>query len=330
MPGCVLKYRNALMFHLGRKSRLTRNEMDRSIIVVAFLLLLGGCSMNIRKETDIRRGSFEYSDKIQINYEIHGNGSSTIVFLHGFGASVESWRDIQLPLSQGNTLIFLDLKGFGLSSKPDDGKYSLDDQAEIVLAFLKANHFDDITLAGNSYGGAVAVFTYLRDRSDQGEGIVRRLILIDAAAYVQVFPFFIDVLRKPILNWVVMNLVPTQLMARVILHYLFYDPTKVSEERIARHAEYLGQPGSYDSFVDCARQMVPANPDSISTLIKTIAVPALIIWGANDPAIPLEQGQRLHRDIQNSQLVIVPRCGHMPQEESPELTVNAIQNFLGQ
>jgi pimeloyl-ACP methyl ester carboxylesterase len=304
--------------------------MHKSIIVVLLLLFLSSCSMNISKEADIAQGTFNYSDKIQINYEIHGNGNSTIVFLHGFGASVETWRDIQLPLSKGNTLIFLDLKGFGLSSKPDDGKYSLEDQAEIVLAFLKAHNFHDITLVGHSYGGAVSVFTYLRDRSGHARRIIRRLILIDAAAYVQVFPFFIDILRTPIINWVVMNLVPTHIMASFILHYLFYDESKLSEERITRYAEYYGQPGSYNSFVECAKQIVPAHPDSIASFIKTIAVPTLIIWGANDPAIPLEHGQRLHQDIQNSKLVIISKCGHIPHEESPEETVNAILNFLEQ
>ncbi|RPI03223.1 MAG: alpha/beta hydrolase [Ignavibacteriae bacterium] len=323
-----MKYRNAIKYHFQKRSNQIPKEMRKSIIVVILLLFLSNCSMNISKEADSSKGTFDYSDKIQINYEIHGTGNSTIVFLHGFGASVETWRDIQLPLSKGNTLIFLDLKGFGLSSKPDDGKYSLDDQAEIVLAFLKTNHFHNITLVGNSYGGAVSVITYFKDRSDNARGNVHRLVLIDAAAYEQVFPFFIDVLRKPVINWIVMNLVPTEIMAGFILHYLYYDANKVSEERIARHAEYLGQPGSYDSFVGCARQMIPANPDSLSALIKTIAVPTLIIWGANDPAIPLEHGQRLHREIQNSQLVIIPNCGHMPQEESPDETVKALLKFM--
>ena len=302
--------------------------MHKSVIVVLLLLFLSGCSMNISKETDFLKGTFDYSDKIHINYEIHGGGNSTIVFLHGFGASVETWRDIQSPLSKGNTLIFLDLKGFGLSSKPDDSKYSLEDQAEIVFAFLKAHNLHNITLVGHSYGGAVAIFTYLRDRSGQAHGIIRRLILIDAAAYVQEFPYFIDILRKPFINWVVMNLVPTQLMASFILHNLFYDENKLSDERITRYAEYFGQPGSYNSFVECARQIVPANPDSITALIKTVTVPTLIIWGANDPAIPLEEGQRLHKDIRDSKLVIIPNCGHIPHEESPEESINAILNLL--
>jgi pimeloyl-ACP methyl ester carboxylesterase len=132
------------------------------------------------------------------------------------------------------------------------------------------------------------------------------------------------------MNWVVMNLIPTQITASFTLHYLFHDENKLSEERITRYAEYFNQPGSYNSFVECARQIIPANPDSISALIKTIAVPTLIIWGANDPAIPLEQGQRLHQDIRHSKLVIIPNCGHIPHEESPEESVHAILNFLEQ
>jgi pimeloyl-ACP methyl ester carboxylesterase len=304
--------------------------MRKSLLVIPLLLFLSNCSTDITKETDILKKTFDYSDKIKINYEIHGKGNSTIVFLHGFGASVETWRDIQSPLSKGNTLIFLDLKGFGLSSKPDDGKYSLEDQAEIVLAFLKALDLRDITLVGHSYGGAVSIFTYLRDRSGHGRGIIRQLVLIDAAAQVQEFPFFIDFLTKPLINWVVMNLVPSQIEASIILHSLFYDENKLSDERITRYAEYFAQPGSYNSFVECAEQMIPANPDSIAALIKTIAVPTLIIWGANDPAIPLEHGQKLHQDIRNSKLVVIPNCGHIPHEESPEETANGILSFLGQ
>jgi pimeloyl-ACP methyl ester carboxylesterase len=304
--------------------------MRKSTVVVLLLLFLSSCSMNISKETDFLKGAFFYSTKIQINYEIHGKGKSTIVFLHGFGTSVETWRDIQSPLSKENTLFFLDLKGFGLSSKPDDGKYSLEDQAKIVLSFLKTHNLHDITLVGHSYGGAVSLFTYLKDRSGHNRSIISRLVLIDAAAYVQELPYFIDVLRIPFINWVVLNLVPTHLTAGIILNYLFYDENNLSEERITRYAEFLRQPGSYNSFVECAKQIVPSNPDSIATLIKTIAVPTLIIWGANDPAIPLEQGKRLHQDIRNSQLVVIPNCGHIPHEESPDESAAAILNFLKQ
>jgi len=284
--------------------------------------------MNITNESGNLKRSYIYSNEIHISYEVHGNGNSPVVFLHGFGASVETWRDVQGQLAKGNTLFFLDLKGFGLSSKPDDGKYSLDDQAEIVLAFMRAQNLRNVTLVGHSYGGAVSLFTYLKDRSDFTSNIVQRLVLIDAAAYVQELPFFIEILRRPFVNWVVMNIVPAQIRASFTLRHLFYDTSKLSPERIARYADFFDRPGSYNSFVECARQIVPANPDSISSLIKTIVVPTLILWGANDPAIPIEHGQRLHQDIRNSSLVVIPNCGHIPHEETPEESLKAVINFL--
>lgn len=303
--------------------------MYKTITILCTILLVCSCSMDVTRQPSESKRTFAYTDQIQISYEVHGNGNTPIVFLHGFGASVETWRDVQSRLAPGNRLFFLDLKGFGLSSKPDDSKYTLEDQAEVVLAFMKTQNLHDVTLVGHSYGGAVCLFTYLKDRSLHNGGSIRRLVLIDAAAYVQDFPFFIDILRRPVLNWMVMKLVPAHMQASLVLRRLFNDPTKLSEERISRHAEFLGQPGSYHSFVESAKQMVPANPDSMIALFKTIRVPTLILWGADDTAIPVELGRRLYRDIRASTLVIVPNCGHIPHEEAPEESLEAILDFLG-
>jgi len=303
--------------------------MYKAISFILLIFFVSACSTNITRQSSDLKQSFAYTDQMQISYEVHGNVGPPVVFLHGFGASVETWRDIQSRLAQRNRLFFLDLKGFGLSSKPDDRKYSLEDQAEVVLAFLKAQEIHDVTLVGHSYGGAVCLYTYFKDRARRNGGSIRRLILVDAAAYIQEFPFFIDILRKPVINWIVMKLIPAQAQARFVLRRLFHDAKKLSEERIARHADFLDELGSYNSFVECAKQLVPANPDSISALIKTIEVPTLILWGANDTAIPVEQGERLRRDISTSRLVIIPNCGHIPHEEAPEESLEAILNFLG-
>ncbi len=302
--------------------------MFKAVSIVCSILLFCGCSMDITRQSSESKQTFAYSDQIRISYEVHGNGTSPIVFLHGFGASVETWRDIESRLAQGNKLYFLDLKGFGLSSKPDDGKYSVDDEADVVLAFMKSQNLHDVTLVGHSYGGAVCLFTYFKDRSIQPGSSITRLILIDAAAYVQAFPSFIGVLRIPVINWIAMNLVPARMSASYVLHQLFHDAARLSDERISRHAEFLSQPGSFNSFVQCAKQMLPTNPDSMAALIKTIRVPTLILWGADDTAIPVAEARRLHQDIRTSRLVILPNCGHVPHEEMPEESLSAILSFL--
>lgn len=106
--------------------------------------------------------TFQFSPTVAINYETNGTGGTPIVMLHGFGASLETWRDIQPLLQDSFSLNLIDLKGSGLSSKPRDGNYSLESHAEIVESFLAWLQLDNVVLVGHSYGGAVALVTCLR------------------------------------------------------------------------------------------------------------------------------------------------------------------------
>ena len=59
-----------------------------------------------------------------------------------------------------------------------------------------------------------------------------------------------------------------------------------------------------------------------------IQVPTLILWGGRDRLIPPEHGERFHRDIAGSRLVVFPELGHVPHEEDPVATVAAVRDFL--
>ena len=61
---------------------------------------------------------------------------------------------------------------------------------------------------------------------------------------------------------------------------------------------------------------------------KTITVPVLVIWGAEDEVVPLKVGKNFERDIPGAKLVILPQCGHVPPEEEPLATRQAIMDFL--
>ena len=62
--------------------------------------------------------------------------------------------------------------------------------------------------------------------------------------------------------------------------------------------------------------------------IPELKLPTLIIWGGRDRLIPPEDAQRFHRDIAGSTLVIFDDLGHAPEEEDPDRTVTAVQQFL--
>ncbi len=271
--------------------------------------------------------TFDYAPGVQINYEIRGHGESPALLLHGFGASLETWRDIQPYLEPCLRLFLLDLKGFGFSSKPNDGAYSMEDQASIVASFIRRNDLSGVCLVGHSYGGAVALLTYLALAGDDGANRVRALILLDSPAAKQKLPFFISPLTNPLLR-PLLYLVPKRTRARYVLRRLFFDPAKVTRDRVERYARMLNLPGSFRALVAIARQIIPKDPDSIAARLADIRVPALLIWGDHDEIVPLSQAELMQERMPNSRLVIIDRCRHMPAEEYPEETARVILSFL--
>ena len=251
-----------------------------------------------------------------------------MLLLHGYGASLESWKDITPLLSYRFSLYLIDLKGFGLSSKPTDDKYSPEDQAEIITRFIEDKRLSNVILVGHSYGGAVALLTYFKLKRRNHRNYLQSLILIDTAAYPQKLPIFVLIPRTPIINTFVLNLVPSSWKAKFTLSYLFHDQSKLNDERIERYARFYDMPGSHYAFIKAAQQIFPDEIDHIIEAITQIDIPTLIVWGKEDPVISVESAYKLNESIKNSRLEIIPHCGHIPHEENPLETASVIDDFL--
>ncbi len=78
---------------------------------------------------------FDYHG-VKINYYEAGQGPP-VILLHGFGACAYSWRFLAPELAKDHRVFTIDLKGYGLSDKPEDGKYAVSDQADLVAAFIR-------------------------------------------------------------------------------------------------------------------------------------------------------------------------------------------------
>ena len=271
---------------------------------------------------------FNAAPGVEINVEHFGEGKQTLVCLHGFGASVETWADIKPFLGSFASCFAVDLKGFGLSSRPRDGRYSLADQADVVTSLILAKQLSNVTLVGHSYGGAVALLTYFALIDRGFADIVRSLILIDSGGYLQGLPFLVTIPRTPIVNTLVVKMLPIRWQVAFTLKRLFFDQTKITNERIERYARFLRLPGSLGALICAAQQIIPQNSQRIIARIRELSLPTLIIWGRKDRAIPVDHAFRFHREIQGSELLVVENCGHVPQEEMPLETARAIRRFL--
>jgi pimeloyl-ACP methyl ester carboxylesterase len=263
---------------------------------------------------------------IELYHEIYGQGDP-LLCLHGFGASLYSWRNFIGPLANDYQLILIDLKGCGKSPKPHDTKYSTRDHADLLYQFILERDLRNLTLIGNSFGGALSLLLSLM-LADAGELVrLKSLVLIDAGAYKEYVPAYLKPLSVPLINLGV-YLIPSRFAVRAILRKAYYDPSKITEEQVRAYTAPIAAPGGKHALLETGKQLVPANFDELIRRYKDIKVPTLIIWGRQDRIIPLKVGELLHRDLADSTLKIIEQCGHAPQEEKPEETVPLVRDFL--
>lgn len=260
-----------------------------------------------------------------LHCEAYGSGDP-ILAVHGLGASVYSWRKLKGRLPN-HKLILVDLKGHGQSPKPQDTHYSIPEQAELVLQFIREQDLKNLTLMGNSYGGAVSLLVAIR-LCKEDPGRLSKLILIDSGGYNQDLPWHLKLIRTPVLGWLALHLVPPSMNTFTVLLYSYCKKRLITWEQIKAYAKSISSPGGRHALLQVAKQAVPDNFEELTAQYPTICVPTLIVWGRNDKVIPLSIGEKLDQAIPDSRLVIIEQAGHVPQEEKPEETISHIVKFL--
>jgi len=260
-------------------------------------------------------------DGVRIHYQEKGVGQA-LVLIHGFTSSTYSWKDVFDPLSKQFRVIAVDLKGFGFSGKPE-GDYTRRAQALIVAHLLDHLKIEKAWLGGNSMGGEVALNFAL-----QNPQRVTGLILIDSAGVEvagsgSLAPGYLLV---PGVGRILMALALTSdKLVREGLEKSFYDDTKVTAEGVAFYHLPLK---TRDGQRAALRARTQAGQFPIEPELARIAAPTLILWGADDELIPLAAGRKMNSLIKGSQLVVIERCGHVPQEEMPERVLDEVTKFV--
>ena len=298
--------------------------------VILMAIFVWGCAPRLVVPAEVRqmqeRAKIFFYQGLAITYYEQGQGQP-MVLLHGFGAFSYTWRNVEKYFSKSNRVISIDLKGFGLSAKPDDNAYSAKDQSRLIAQFIKEQGIAEAILVGNSFGGAVALLTYL-ELAKEAQNPISKLILIDSAGYPQEMPDFIAILRIPLLNRLFLSLVPSRVQARMVLKKAFFDHGKITPEMVEAYGSNLAQPGAHQALIKTAGQIVPPDLERLLEQYPSINIPALIIWGEADKIVPLAVGRKLAEAIPQAQLVKLPNCGHIPQEECPAETLEVMADFL--
>ncbi len=291
-----------------------------SVLLISFLFF--GCSHKIANTWQSRIVKNRVEKGVSLYVDIQGDGQP-VVLLHGFGTSHLSFKKIIPSLSKHFKTYAFDLKGFGKSDKPLDGRYSVYDQAVAVEEYLLKHHLNKIVLIGHSYGGGVALVLALMHPE-----LIDKLVLIDSASYDQQLPKLLNFLQIPVIGKIGFFMIPSSIEVKESYKYAFYDNSKIPKDIITEYTKNMYLPNAKSAYYQASEVLIPKDIDKISKEYKKIKIPTLIIWGENDIVIRKDKAYRLHEDIKNSKLYIIPHCGHIPQEEKWVKTLEILENFM--
>jgi pimeloyl-ACP methyl ester carboxylesterase len=260
--------------------------------------------------------------------EEHGpNGA--IVLLHDFPSGAFTWEAIIPQLAAtGRTVYAIDMLGFGQSDFPWPADTSNWGQADCIEIFLQQLRLTNIILVGHGIGGGVAQVLATRLSRDR----VAALVLIDTTCYEHAF--------AP--NWPLTNMSErqqTDAAYQTKLEDMMHDLSETLPNGSQQGQQLSAYLGNYvdqwnsdlgkQVLFQHIRLMLPSYTNSVSTDLKVLGKPVLIIWGEKDQQFPLRYGQRLHNEIPESRLVLVPDAGHMILFDAPNAVASALTDFIG-
>jgi pimeloyl-ACP methyl ester carboxylesterase len=195
---------------------------------------------------------------------------------------------------------------------------------DITLALMDRLGVSRAILVGNSAGGAVAIQVALR-----APARVEALVLVDAAVYAGGgrFPEWL----KPILHTPQARRLGI-LFVRQIQQWgmdfgkqAWHDPTRLTDEIWEGYQKPL-QTENWDRAL--WEFTLASRPLGLAGQLDQLTMPALVITGDDDRIVPTEQSIRLAGDLPDAELVVIPQCGHAPQEECPPPFLQAVDDFI--
>jgi pimeloyl-ACP methyl ester carboxylesterase len=272
-----------------------------------------------------------HSQRIQtdgaILYVRVGGAGPAVVLIHGFGDTGDMWAPLAKQLAKDHMVVVPDLRGMGLSSKPDGG-YDKRTQAADIRSVLDKLGIDHSDIVGHDIGTMVA-YAYAARYPEK----TTRLVVMDAP--VPGIPPWDDIVRSPAL-WHFSFGGPDALRLvkgreRIYLDRFWNEfagtPSRIDEATREHYANIYARPGAMRSAFAQFLAIPKDAEDNRNTMTTKLPMPVLAIGG--EKSFGAMEAVVMRNAATNVTELVVPDSGHWLMEEQPAATIQAIQKFLG-
>ena len=262
---------------------------------------------------------------IRTNYHELGAGFPMIL-LHGSGAGVtgwENWHGVMPEFAKRFRVLVPDIVGFGFTDRAqgaEGSEYGIKLWVKHLLGFMDALGVEKAILVGNSFGGALAIGTALRNAHR-----VERMVLMGTPAGE------FSQRSSNARSW---YYEPSLASMGELLRTFPYDTSVVTDEMIRLRHEVSLLAGGMEAY----RKLFP-EPGKAGEVkkakgfpeeqLRTIETPILTLHGRDDQRVPLECGLRIASCCPNADIHVFGKCGHWVQIEKRDAFLAQTLGFVG-
>ncbi len=292
-----------------------------AVLAIAVFVFLSRGGGPAAPAPDLPTGADRYVEAADQSWRVREDGPAgapVLVLIHGFSHSLETWDAWAEDLSRDHRVIRFDLPGHGLTGARGDRAYSVAETVAQVSALLDQVAPERFILGGSSLGGLVS-WRYAADNPERVSG----LVLVSPGGY-PIHGVADEPAPIPLPVRLYLNTAP-EVGVRAATRSLYADPSRVTDEQVARIRAMMTTPGVQDALLARLEQFTLPDPEPD---LARVTAPALLLWGAADVMVPVAHAARFEAAMPDARVVILEDAGHMPMEEAPEDSLLVVRNFL--
>ena len=267
---------------------------------------------------------------LRAHYLKAGEGNAPVLLLHGGGydSASLSYKHAIGSISRDYQVFAPDWPGYGQSDKLEI-EYSTEYYVDFLGRLMDALGLEKANLVGISMGGAISLGFSLRSPQR-----VQKLVLVDSHGLGREVPGGVAsfaLVRLPLLNrlmWAALG--RSRKMVEWSLRTVFYDPWAVTRDLVDEVFELAKEPGAGQAWRSWQRNEIRWRGlrTNFVDRLHEVAAPTLILHGAEDKYVPVAWARRAHTMIKDSELHVLPQCGHWLTLEKPGEFNRALSEFL--
>lgn len=251
------------------------------------------------------------------------------LLIHGWSSSWYALSPLLPLLRRRFSCLAIDLPGYG-NSPPMQKRATIEGYADLVAALIRDLTDKPVVLIGHSMGGMISLTIAQRHPI-----LVERMVLLcpTISGYLS---NYINAWVAPITFLEQFSLASSVLsrLERYLLHMTdrmmkpasFAERSGITEQDYKRLRADARRPGQGRVRAECFRAMKKGD---LRSKLSDIEAPSLVLWGAEDNTVPLRDAGVVVDEYPQADLRIIPKAGHWPQFETPEITNRYIASYLG-